>query len=1048
MGAPGLPEPGFVEALSSLTRGQLRVEQRLEAIQGELAGLAEHLGGRAPEVARPPGTTLEGSLGKPEFAGAAGPQVADQAGPEAFLRPMTRLHMTRPALQLTAGPPAEEPESFALSPIEEACAESMASVDEAPLPRLGSHTSNGSAPAEQTRAWQRVSAVSSDVSTGHDGRRSSRWSRVSHTIGRSLALRESAKSEWSHCMTKSIPVNGRESTRAWPGDVEMRSGFALHGANCRNSNDCHVAPPRHRKRRHRMSDAHSGKPDASASECCLMVNPVSSFSLAWSMSSALFLLFDMTVLPLVLAWDIELTGWLWVMGWVTASFWTLDFFLCFITGIHKGGRLDMRLRQVVRHYLTTWCVPDLLVLSCDWASMLLHLASGSSLDGTDAMRVLRIGKTVKMLRLVGLTRLTRFVRMARIMKIVKDSFSSKAESFPVSSQCIFLTVCALWLNHALCCIWFAIGRGADTDTGMRWTDTYLELNGVQLPFTEESHFYQYVSSLHWSFAQFTLGASDIPTTNSWERLFNIACLMSGLIFGSTLVSSLSAGMVDFQMRSMERTQKLRRLQRFLRENKVGQGTSLLVQEQVAERLKIQERLKEDDVWALTILSNALRTELRYDIAKPQVSTLPLFDLLGQLDSALFQAICMQAVGFAYPHQQDDLFAAGTRTDKAYRLTHGSMVYVQDPAESPVVVEDCVTPVEQGTWLAEASLWTCWTHVGTCKAKASCQVLTVDAVELARICQQQRAVQALFAEYCRNYHQQVIVARPPDKRWCSDLQVPGTDWGALVAAMEQEARSLASVCVVEQLEGSFAWLGQGASLEALRKDVTDGDACIIMDAHGQPERLVSAVSLHLTDSDGSIFARIGKTDAGRHKACCKLPSIKLHAGESSESGVTRLMGSLGLSAEDVWQYRLEEERVDTKQSAKFGLRSKCTTTVVHMEVKVDIPLPQLSGVHRSEHGRHALMSPAHQHTSMRASLGNGTGEHGPIDPDLLSTGVFVTRSGDCQHLFAWLPSWRFEQFTSAAGKRDLASWHSHIKRSNRLGRNSGTAVSMVRASIHD
>eukprot|EP00971_Amphidinium_carterae_P019806 390240-Amphidinium_carterae.1 len=108
-------------------------------------------------------------------------------------------------------------------------------------------------------------------------------------------------------------------------------------------------------------------------------------------------------------------------------------------------------------------------------------------------------------------------------------------------------------------------------------------------------FYQYSTSFHWSMSQLTLGASEITCTNSYERFFNVLCLVFGLIFSSTLVSSLSATMVQFQMLRNGRAQKLRMLRQFLKDNNVDLDVSYLVQKQVKDRLGPSDKLTDQDV---------------------------------------------------------------------------------------------------------------------------------------------------------------------------------------------------------------------------------------------------------------------------------------------------------------------------------------------------------------------------------------------------------------------------------------------------------------------
>lgn len=60
------------------------------------------------------------------------------------------------------------------------------------------------------------------------------------------------------------------------------------------------------------------------------------------------------------------------------------------------------------------------------------------------------------------------------------------------------------------------------------------------------HFLTQVA-LHWAVGQIALGAIDTVPQNSAERLIWVMATLVGFIFGSTLVSSLSAAMINFQM---------------------------------------------------------------------------------------------------------------------------------------------------------------------------------------------------------------------------------------------------------------------------------------------------------------------------------------------------------------------------------------------------------------------------------------------------------------------------------------------------------------------
>lgn len=1061
----------LAEGQRRVEEGQRRLERVLESIQRDVSSLAGFVSGFRPPAPEPrpapvpaPETVLDGwasahpdgdalaaeaafakaegaasrALSFQELAGVSGP--VNGAGAPAPEIPAAVYSEMVPSLQVVESTIAAKPPSLPIH---------YGDLEEPEVEQTKRKSSRAMAVPLRFASNSSIAEGKSSEVSSEDLAEKQLWRGTDFGVTASFSFQGSSEQLASRMNENSA------LERAWPGDVQIRGPegnsegkwSAGAGGVHRTGRQQQLGRQKSKQRQNRVSGSIATAMKISGHR--FLVHPSSAIFAFWSTLGAFFLLNDLTITPFVLAWDITVqSGWLWVMSWVTPAFWTVDVMLCFITCYYTGGRLETRLPEIAKRYLMTWFIPDVVIVACDWVGIALQAVSEDGIEGTDAIRVLRIGKTVKMLRIAGLMRLTRLLRFMRFMRGLKEYFEEKTAGFPVSSQCIFLSVCALWFNHVIGCAWFAVGRLANSDTGKHWTDYYMEHRGEILPFVKEDMWYQYVTSLHWSLAQFTLGANEISCTNSTERCFNIICLLIGLIFGSTLVSSLSAGMVDYQMRMMEKKNKMRRLQRYLKECRVCQSTSIMVQEQVEQRLKIQERLKEEDVPVIRLLSNALRVELRHQVVKPHLLSMPLYSILFHTDLSTFQLICMQAVGFAYPHQQDDLFVAGTQTNKAYQLMSGSMVYTQDPEESEVVVEDKVTTVQVDKWLAEAALWSRWTHVGTCKAKSSSHVLTLNAEECMRITYRAPMLRRLFAQYCQVYHAKVVVARPPNEHWCSDLEVPNTGWDILVPEMEQGVREMASLCVVEQLEACFTWIGKHHTLEALRDNIINGESSLIMDSNGQPERLVSAVVAHIHNSEHLQLMKVAQVDDERTapRPCFKFPKLKLQAAESSEDGLKRLLNMLGLH-EDVEPIK-EEVLVEHKQSSKFGMRSRCTSTFFDLEADEDPNLPHVARQapsapsHRGSTASTLDTSPRQMNTAnrnstnLRSSLASDAGRIKDVDADLGNMTVYKVKAGAKRHFYAWLPDWLVDHFSSAAGKKDLSAWvSSSLKRSNGADRTS-------------
>jgi hypothetical protein len=100
--------------------------------------------------------------------------------------------------------------------------------------------------------------------------------------------------------------------------------------------------------------------------------------------------------------------------------------------------------------------------------------------------------------------------------------------------------------------------------------------------------YTNVTTFHWAVAQLTLGSIEIVCANSIERIYNVFCMLIGLLFGSALISSLSATMVEIQTARKDQTQKLRVLRHYyMRENPIEAKLSNFVMRQVAKRVGLQ-----------------------------------------------------------------------------------------------------------------------------------------------------------------------------------------------------------------------------------------------------------------------------------------------------------------------------------------------------------------------------------------------------------------------------------------------------------------------------
>ncbi|CAK0792063.1 unnamed protein product [Prorocentrum cordatum] len=504
----------------------------------------------------------------------------------------------------------------------------------------------------------------------------------------------------------------------------------------------------------------------------------------------------------------------------------------------------------------------------------------------------------------------------------------------------------------MACAWHAIGTRAHADTGMYWTAT------IDLEYTESGEIYQYLTSLHWSVATFLGGNFEMYCRNSIERAVSIGYTMAGLVYGSILISLLSAALVDRNEARKLQTQRLVTLRRYLRERKIDQSIAVLVQQQITERLGKKEALSEKEVDSLGYLSKALRYELKLDMFRRHITTHPLFDLWAAIDKRALQSLCAETLDFQNILAKDDLFTVGAKAVAAYYVVKGLFHYAADATAlaSPSVVRkktsltmssvefDEAMGIESGAWLAEACLWVDWSHAGTAEAVQASQVLTVNGEGVCRAMAAHPHVRDITVQYCTFFHKAVTQARPPED-YPDDLRVPRAEFSSLVLRMDRDIQVTVGLHAIAKMKvnagvGRFMILtGKDDKLDTLKNEVESGKSTLLVSATGEVERFVSLVAVRLVNKEKQLLVQLAKQENQQEsiKADCALPAQKKPSGVSVEESLDRILADKlsqftgGADAKTV-VHDIPQPDVRIEESKLFGIKTKylryvCTVLVV-------------------------------------------------------------------------------------------------------------------------
>lgn len=755
-----------------------------------------------------------------------------------------------------------------------------------------------------------------------------------------------------------------------------------------------------------------------------VIDPMRGYFSAHTILGCFFLAFDIMCIPWMLGWDVASEGVFFHIMWVTALYWSVDIGLSFITSYHHNGEEIIDLRAIGIRYLRSWFFADIIIVTCDWVS-LFTLSSVR-------WRVLRFAKAGRLVRVVAM------IRMVKVYRVATDLLEEKLTGYArLSFRFVKLFFITLSFAHMISCVWFWIGRAAPSNTGERWIRSS-DAGDI----SEEDFLYQYITSFHWSIAQICLGAMEVNSFTTVERFYSLMCLILGLLFGSTLVSSLSAAMFQVQMDMRDNYLKMKLVHQFLREKEVGRTLAVQVGKQVSERLKQKVKVTEDKVKGLELLSASLRSKLRFDVVGRYLKQHSLFRLCINLDMALVDTLCRNCIRCKHLRRQDDVFHPGNEASCAYFFVSGALLYKQERESSPAAEHGTVEKyIKEHSWISEAALWSHWVHVGVAQASETTELAELRIAPFVEAMDQVSVGSELVRAYGVQFHRRLQAARPPTSDWPDDLQVPMTDWSDIVFSMSDWAQVVVGMDAV-RTSSSRSWAPshqqlrvRASALSALTVEIREGRSTVTLNASGEMERTVSLAALEIRSSRQQLLVELGKSDTGSMESSGKLPGGKQERGELVRETVDRLLDTKLAPIAPQLEVGHIERDIQWKPSQEYGIRTKYIRHVVSLSFNGELDEGDAVSVIRCDPTRR------NSYCSV-GSVGSCTAESplpntSPMTPTARARiGSDLARSlhqRDVFHIvgkkkagfYAWLDKSEFEAISSPPGERFLTQWVSAL-----------------------
>jgi hypothetical protein len=545
------------------------------------------------------------------------------------------------------------------------------------------------------------------------------------------------------------------------------SGSVLRiGRSSRGSGSWHVIPS------FRATPPFGTVGNLERGQMLVFLRPASRARLIWELLTVILVVYDVLVVPMYpFSWPAEST--IDVTDWIGRTFWTADIAASFLTGVFVDFELELRLREVAKHYAKSWMAFDVVLALSEWIPVFVTPTAAGS--GT--------------LRLLRFARILRFVKMEKAFEI----FGSVCNSWMAlwtnlaARQCLYLAAGI----HLAACGWFWAGSRSPDGWVAREIQDRTDVD------------YRYLTSVHWAVSQLH-GASEVGPGNTLESVYAILTLLLGLGSLCLLIASATSGVMQLEETRSSAAKQRVLIRSYLRKKNISRELSLAVKRcsDMHTRARNQEHKHDQAKEAVAFLPHNLRMEMNEEVRGPVVVAYSFFaDLYEaariQGSARLVRQLCHSCCSEKKVRAAEVVFAAGDDCAFMYFVTKGAFQYTRATrgvspgsrpagdspgkrpaspdkrgADSPASEEvacrgeefaRALTPsryrgeeraLDRGSWLCEATLWTAWEHCGVLTTSAGGALLRLDAGELGATLRVDASAWAYASRYGREFLRQL------------------------------------------------------------------------------------------------------------------------------------------------------------------------------------------------------------------------------------------------------------------------------------------------------
>eukprot|EP00403_Amphidinium_massartii_P006640 CAMPEP_0178377908 /NCGR_PEP_ID=MMETSP0689_2-20121128/4157_1 /TAXON_ID=160604 /ORGANISM="Amphidinium massartii, Strain CS-259" /LENGTH=1136 /DNA_ID=CAMNT_0019997969 /DNA_START=56 /DNA_END=3463 /DNA_ORIENTATION=+ len=670
----------------------------------------------------------------------------------------------------------------------------------------------------------------------------------------------------------------------------------------------------------------------------LPLHPTSWVRVAFDIVGFGVLIYDASVVPYYLAWEVPIEGTMWLISCIAVMFWMVDLGLNMVTGYIQDGHLIMSSKAVALHYLKGGFLLDLALIIMESVGLVFARIAADSVSGSEilVLRSARLAKISRAVRIMAKLRTGLALKTEQVMTVLMSTTGLSGQMQVVqflgfAGKLVFFIG---WLHHAGSCLWYWLQTTIESDTGRSWLDDFTRRVG------DSDDWQIYLHGVYWSVTAMFSGACVAPPSNTFEAIFAEIYIVSSGLFVTLIGSSLAAKLIQSQLQHQERTKRYRLLNLYLRQQQVDPILAIAARAQFRDRMGAKRMLSEIDMPFLSVLSAPLRADLRYARCGHFLSPNSLLRACDMVQSGIVRELCFHATSQALVSVGEEVFSSRTVIEHTLYVLQGHLNYLPDNMSEG-------SQVTVGQPISENALFLKWRALGALyadrEASISCEILRVGTEAFQNVFRSYDDLHSLAQAFAAKLAEVMRYKDPDD---LTDLDA-GVDYDEVLAMIGKDSRMWLSNEAQEQglpLRGgpNMKLLNFGIThLDDWDAAVLDGQALLQKSVSGELYGVARVVTLRLRNRGSLCCLLLGSwRPGGKAVTTMSLPSRVVAENGTFEASMQLLLEELGTLGSSC---RLEVSFVHSRVEETPGTHNTLASKLIRMiqECEVDLSSPEAS-----------------------------------------------------------------------------------------------------------